>query len=252
MTCAMSCKVSEFRSLHCDSRWAQSVAKLELTWLQRVVTGRPLFLHYFLRHRQLAKARPDVALMEVWDRGTPPDDPASVDRYGVDCGVKQLLLSELGVHFYELLKTRRAGAGDKEAWASLLLALAARYVFNTQPLIISDAAVAASGHHRFDVQEAGLAYVESPSAQTLFGLAHVEAPSAQTLSCRLREPLAFELAHSLSLRLQTKHSDVWRLLLRLNKYKTDCKATVSCARGVLRGASLSCCCGLLSCSALHT
>ena len=231
MTCAMSCKVSEFRSLHCDSRWAQSVAKLELTWLQRVVTGRPLFLHYFLRHRQLAKARPDVALMEVWDRGTPPDDPASVDRYGVDCGVKQLLLSELGVHFYELLKTRRAGAGDKEAWASLLLALAARYVFNAPPLIISDAAAAASGHHRFDVQEAGLA--------------HVEATSAQTLSCRLREPLAFELACNLTLRLQLKHADMWRLLLRLNKYKTNCNATVSYRRGVLRGASLSCCCGLL-------
>ena len=214
-----------------------------------MVTGRPLFLHCFVSH--LAKAPPDLTLMEVWDRGTPPLDPARPARF-TDCGVKQLLLSELSVRFDKLLNTRRAGAGDEEAWASLLLALAARYVFNTQPLIISDAAVAASGHHRFDVQEAGLAYVESPSAQTLFGLAHVEAPSAQTLSCRLREPLAFELAHSLSLRLQTKHSDVWRLLLRLNKYKTDCKATVSCARGVLRGASLSCCCGLLSCSALHT
>ena len=231
MTCAMSCKVSEFRSLHCDSRWAQSVAKLELTWLQRVVTGRPLFLHYFLRHRQLAKARPDVALMEVWDRGTPPDDPASVDRYGVDCGVKQLLLSELGVHFYELLKTRRAGAGDKEAWASLLLALGARCVFNAPPLTISDATVAASGHHRFDVQEAAPAYVE--------------AFSAETLSCRLREPLAFELAQYQSLRLQPKHSDMWRLLLRLNKHTNNCKATVSSGGGVLGGAVLSCCCCLL-------
>ena len=200
-----------------------------------MVTGRPLFLHCFVSH--LAKAPPDLTLMEVWDRGTPPLDPARPARF-TDCGVKQLLLSELSVRFDKLLNTRRAGAGDEEAWASLLLALAARYVFNAPPLIISDAAVAASGHHRFDVQEAGLAYVE--------------ATSAQTLSCRLREPLAFELAHNLSVRLQPRHSDVWRLLLRLNKYKTDCKATVSCARGVLRGASLSCCCGLLSCSALHT
>ena len=82
--------------------------------------------------------------MEVWDRGTPPLSPACVYRYGVDCGVKQLLLSELGVHFYELLKTRRAGAGDKEAWASLLLALGARCVFNAPPLTISDATVAAA------------------------------------------------------------------------------------------------------------
>ena len=200
-----------------------------------MVTGRPLFLHCFVSH--LAKAPPDLTLMEVWDRGTPPLDPARPARF-TDCGVKQLLLSELSVRFDKLLNTRRAGAGDEEAWASLLLALAARYVFNTQPLIISDAAVAASGHHRFDVQEAGLA--------------HVEATSAQTLSCRLREPLAFELACNLTLRLQLKHADMWRLLLRLNKYKTNCNATVSYRRGVLRGASLSCCCGLLSCSALHT
>ena len=237
MTCAMSCKVSEFRSLHCDSRWAQSVAKLELTWLQRVVTGRPLFLHYFLRHRQLAKARPDVALMEVWDRGTPPQDAARAKQF-TGYGIKQRMLSDLNARFDKLLNTRCAGAGDKEAWASLLLALGARCVFNAPPLTISDATVAASGHHRFDVQEAAPAYVE--------------AFSAETLSCRLREPLAFELAHSLSLRLQTKHSDVWRLLLRLNKYRTNCIATVSSVRGVLRGASLSCCCGLLSCSALHT
>ena len=187
-----------------------------------------MFLHSFVSH--LAKAPPDLTLLEVWDRGTPPLDPARPARF-TDCGVKQLLLSELSVRFDKLLNTRRAGAGDEEAWASLLLALAARYVFNAPPLIISDAAVAASGHHRFDVQEAGLA--------------HVEATSAQTLSCRLREPLAFELACNLTLRLQLKHADMWRLLLRLNKYKTNCNATVSYRRGVLRGASLSCCCGLL-------
>ena len=89
----------------------------------------------------------------------------------------------------------------------------------------------ASGHHRFDVQEAAPAYVE--------------AFSAETLSCRLREPLAFELAQYQSLRLQPKHSDMWRLLLRLNKHTNNCKATVSSGGGVLGGAVLSCCCCLL-------
>ena len=179
---------------------------------------------------QLGKARPDLALKEVWDRGTPPQDAARARQF-TGYGIKQRMLSDLNARFDKLLNTRCAGAGDKEAWASLLLALAARYVFNAPPLIISDAAAAASGHHRFDVQEAGLA--------------HVEATSAHTLSCRLREPLAFELACNLTLRLQLKHADMWRLLLRLNKYKTNCNATVSYRRGVLRGASLSCCCGLL-------
>ena len=187
-----------------------------------------MFLHSFVSH--LAKAPPDLTLLEVWDRGTPPLDPARPARF-TDCGVKQLLLSELSVRFDKLLNTRRAGAGDEEAWASLLLALAARYVFNAPPLIISDAAVAASGHHRFDVQEAAPAYVE--------------AFSAETLSCRLREPLAFELAQYQSLRLQPKHSDMWRLLLRLNKHTNNCKATVSSGGGVLGGAVLSCCCCLL-------